>query len=231
MQLRCRCSDQQLSIKWTLLRCFCNLGGGLSLQARTERTDIGTLLIPEIKMSDSGTYMCVGSNSIGSNSSPIRVNVLKGEAAAYLKGKLSIYQCLNVFFNIIGLYSMILLWLTLLSTFFFAQKKNVFYVQAADHSSEAVTIQPSIADVQEGQSLELNCFAPRTPPSRVIWTRANGHLSANHQVTTQTSLNLLKDTFYYVQCLWCFPRHFQDCHFTCSEIWDTHEPSFNFAPF
>ncbi|XP_017274656.1 basement membrane-specific heparan sulfate proteoglycan core protein isoform X4 [Kryptolebias marmoratus] len=100
------------------------------LQARTDRTDIGTLLIPEIKMSDSGTYMCVGSNSVGSNSAPIRVNVLK----------------------------------------------------AADSSSAAVTIQPSIADVQEGQSLELNCFAPGNPPPRVTWTRANGHLSANHQV-------------------------------------------------
>lgn len=44
-----------------------------------DRTDIGTLLIPNIKMSDSGTYMCVGSNSIGSNRAPIQVSVLKGE--------------------------------------------------------------------------------------------------------------------------------------------------------
>lgn len=44
-----------------------------------DRTDIGTLLIPNIKMSDSGTYMCVGSNSIGSNSAPIKVTVFKGE--------------------------------------------------------------------------------------------------------------------------------------------------------
>lgn len=48
------------------------------LQARNDRTDIGTLLIPNIKMADSGTYMCVGSNSIGSNSAPIKVSVLKG---------------------------------------------------------------------------------------------------------------------------------------------------------
>ncbi|XP_069566959.1 basement membrane-specific heparan sulfate proteoglycan core protein isoform X4 [Brachyistius frenatus] len=99
------------------------------LQARMDRTDIGTLLIPNIKMSDSGTYMCVGSNTIGSNSSPIKVNVLK-----------------------------------------------------ADHSSSAVSIQPSIADVQEGQSLELNCFAPGNPPPLVTWTRASGRLSGNHQV-------------------------------------------------
>ncbi|XP_024915374.1 basement membrane-specific heparan sulfate proteoglycan core protein isoform X3 [Cynoglossus semilaevis] len=99
------------------------------LQAHMDRTDIGTLLIPNIKLSDSGTYMCVGSNSIGSNSAPIKVTVLKG-----------------------------------------------------GHSSSVVTIQPSIADVQEGQNLELNCFAPGNPPPKVIWTRVSGHLSSNHQV-------------------------------------------------
>lgn len=44
-----------------------------------DRTDIGTLLIPNVKVSDSGTYMCVGSNRVGSNSAPIKVSVLKGE--------------------------------------------------------------------------------------------------------------------------------------------------------
>ncbi|XP_036068750.1 basement membrane-specific heparan sulfate proteoglycan core protein isoform X6 [Oryzias melastigma] len=100
------------------------------LQARTDRTDIGTLLIPDIKISDSGTYMCVGSNSVGSNNAPVRVNVLK----------------------------------------------------AADHSSVAVSIHPSIADFQEGQSLQLNCLAPGNPPPRVTWTKASGSLSTNHQV-------------------------------------------------
>lgn len=47
-----------------------------------DRTDIGTLLIPNIKMSDAGTYMCVGSNNIGSNSSPIKVTVHKGELSS-----------------------------------------------------------------------------------------------------------------------------------------------------
>ncbi|XP_076022702.1 basement membrane-specific heparan sulfate proteoglycan core protein isoform X2 [Genypterus blacodes] len=99
------------------------------LQARMERTDIGTLLIPDIKMSDSGTYMCVGSNSFGSNSAPIKVTVHK-----------------------------------------------------AGHTSTAITIQPSIADVQEGQSLDLNCHAPGSHPSQVTWMRASGRLSSNHQV-------------------------------------------------
>lgn len=48
-----------------------------------DRTDIGTLLIPDVGLSDSGTYMCVGSNSIGSNSAPIKVTVLKGETSAW----------------------------------------------------------------------------------------------------------------------------------------------------
>ncbi|XP_070400895.1 basement membrane-specific heparan sulfate proteoglycan core protein isoform X2 [Nothobranchius furzeri] len=99
------------------------------LQARTDRTDIGTLLIPDIKVADSGTYMCVGSNSVGSNSAPIKVAVLK-----------------------------------------------------TDQSLSVVTIQPAVADVQEGQRLELDCFAPGNPPPRVTWTRANGRLSSNHQV-------------------------------------------------
>ncbi|XP_054464444.1 basement membrane-specific heparan sulfate proteoglycan core protein isoform X3 [Anoplopoma fimbria] len=104
-------------------------GGQIPPQARMDRTDIGTLLIPNIQMSDSGTYMCVGSNSIGSNSAPIKVSVLKG-----------------------------------------------------DHSHSVVSIQPSIADVQEGQNLELNCFAPGNPPPQVTWTKAGGRLSSNHQV-------------------------------------------------
>ncbi|XP_035997428.1 basement membrane-specific heparan sulfate proteoglycan core protein isoform X6 [Fundulus heteroclitus] len=99
------------------------------LQSQTERTDIGTLFIPSVKMSDAGTYMCVGSNSVGSNSAPIRVAVIRPEPAF-----------------------------------------------------SGVTIHPSIADVQEGQSLELNCFPPGNPPPRVTWTRAGGQFSTNHQV-------------------------------------------------
>uniref|UniRef100_A0A669AYK6 Heparan sulfate proteoglycan 2 n=1 Tax=Oreochromis niloticus TaxID=8128 RepID=A0A669AYK6_ORENI len=53
-------------------------GGQIPPQARNDRTDIGTLFIPNIKVADSGTYMCVGSNSVGSNSAPIKVSVHKG---------------------------------------------------------------------------------------------------------------------------------------------------------
>lgn len=58
-------------------------------------------------------------------------------------------------------------------------------VCAAEHSSSVVTIHPSIADVQEGQSLELSCHAPGDPPPRVTWSRASGQLSSNHQVVPQ----------------------------------------------
>eukprot|EP00063_Salmo_salar_P016766 XP_013991601.1 PREDICTED: basement membrane-specific heparan sulfate proteoglycan core protein-like isoform X15 [Salmo salar] len=102
------------------------------LQASMERTDIGTLLIPNIKSSDSGTYLCVGTNSIGSSEARIEVTVNKA----------------------IG----------------------------GDTISSAITIQPSIAEVQEGQSLDLNCFVPGNPPPAVTWRRESGRLSANHQV-------------------------------------------------
>ncbi|XP_045065407.1 basement membrane-specific heparan sulfate proteoglycan core protein-like isoform X2 [Coregonus clupeaformis] len=102
------------------------------LQARMERTDIGTLLIPNIKSSDSGTYLCVGTNSIGSSEAHIEVTVNRA----------------------IG----------------------------GDTISSAITIQPSIAEVQEGQSLDLNCFVPGNPPPAVTWRRDSGRLSANHQV-------------------------------------------------
>uniref|UniRef100_A0A674DE93 Heparan sulfate proteoglycan 2 n=1 Tax=Salmo trutta TaxID=8032 RepID=A0A674DE93_SALTR len=120
------------------LRLYCRAGGtpspGLTWkkqggQLPPQRTDIGTLLIPNIKSSDSGTYLCVGTNSIGSSEARIEVTVNRG-----------------------------------------------------DTISSAITIQPSIADVQEGQSLDLNCFVPGNPPPAVTWRRSSGRLSANHQV-------------------------------------------------
>uniref|UniRef100_A0A8C1UL38 Heparan sulfate proteoglycan 2 n=1 Tax=Cyprinus carpio TaxID=7962 RepID=A0A8C1UL38_CYPCA len=46
-------------------------GGSLPPQARMERTDIGTLLVPNIRSSDAGTYLCVGTNTVGYNSNII----------------------------------------------------------------------------------------------------------------------------------------------------------------
>ncbi|XP_030623830.1 basement membrane-specific heparan sulfate proteoglycan core protein [Chanos chanos] len=99
------------------------------LQARMERTDIGTLLIPNIKLSDAGTYLCVGTNKIGFSEAHIDVTVVR-----------------------------------------------------ADTVSSAITIQPSIATVQEGETLELNCVVPGSQPAAVTWRRAGGLLSSNHQV-------------------------------------------------
>ncbi|XP_076839971.1 basement membrane-specific heparan sulfate proteoglycan core protein isoform X4 [Brachyhypopomus gauderio] len=108
------------------------------LQARVERTDFGTLLIPNIRASDAGTYLCVGTNAVGSSEARIEVVVNKGETV-----------------------------------------------------SSAVTIQPSIASVVEGETLDLNCVVPGDPPPSVTWSRANGYLSSNHQVFG-TQLRILR---------------------------------------
>ncbi|TSL61242.1 Basement membrane-specific heparan sulfate proteoglycan core protein [Bagarius yarrelli] len=49
------------------------------MQARIERTDFGTLLVPDMKISDAGTYLCIGTNAIGSSEAVIDVTVIKGE--------------------------------------------------------------------------------------------------------------------------------------------------------
>lgn len=71
---------------------------------------------------------------------------------------------------------------------------DLLVLRAAEHSSSVVTIHPSLADVQEGQSLELNCHAPGNPPPRVTWTRASGQLSSNHQVVTQKQMQNRPDS-------------------------------------
>ncbi|KAL0158146.1 hypothetical protein M9458_046222, partial [Cirrhinus mrigala] len=97
-------------------------------QARMERTDIGTLLVPNIRSSDAGTYLCVGTNTVGSSEAHIDVFVKRGEIIP-----------------------------------------------------SGVTIQPSIASVMEGETLDLNCIVPGTSPASVKWSRASGLLSSNHQ--------------------------------------------------
>ncbi|XP_056400171.1 basement membrane-specific heparan sulfate proteoglycan core protein isoform X3 [Hyla sarda] len=54
------------------------------LQAREERRDIATLLIPSITTADAGTYLCVGTNSAGSSQRQIEVIVVKASPAAPL---------------------------------------------------------------------------------------------------------------------------------------------------
>ncbi|XP_018081999.1 basement membrane-specific heparan sulfate proteoglycan core protein isoform X11 [Xenopus laevis] len=52
-------------------------GGDLPSQARTERTDISTLVIPSISAADGGTYLCVGTSSAGSSQARIEVIVIR----------------------------------------------------------------------------------------------------------------------------------------------------------
>uniref|UniRef100_A0A8C5CWQ2 Heparan sulfate proteoglycan 2 n=1 Tax=Gadus morhua TaxID=8049 RepID=A0A8C5CWQ2_GADMO len=142
LRLYCRASGSPAP-KLTWLRN----GGQVPPQNRMDRTDIGTLLIPNAKASDSGNYMCVGSNSAGSSRASIQVTVIKGK---------------------------MVLW-------FMLRLLHVLH-SGSDHVTAPVSIQPSIADVQEGQSLVLNCLTTGSPLPRVTWTRARGRLSANHQV-------------------------------------------------
>ncbi|CAJ0956027.1 unnamed protein product [Ranitomeya imitator] len=58
--------------------------GVLSPKARTERTDIATLLIPSVTVADAGTYLCVGTNSAGSTHKQIEVIVVPASPAAPL---------------------------------------------------------------------------------------------------------------------------------------------------
>ncbi|XP_050953195.1 basement membrane-specific heparan sulfate proteoglycan core protein isoform X16 [Labeo rohita] len=108
------------------------------LQARMERTDIGTLIVPNIRSSDAGTYLCVGTNTVGSSEAHIEVFVKGGEIIP-----------------------------------------------------SGVTIQPSIASVMEGETLDLNCIVPGTSPASVKWSRAGGLLSSNHKVLG-TQLQILQ---------------------------------------
>uniref|UniRef100_A0A669DG86 Heparan sulfate proteoglycan 2 n=1 Tax=Oreochromis niloticus TaxID=8128 RepID=A0A669DG86_ORENI len=76
-------------------------GGQIPPQARNDRTDIGTLFIPNIKVADSGTYMCVGSNSVGSNSAPIKVSASR--AQSFLKVSVSSPAEKNIFISLLCL--------------------------------------------------------------------------------------------------------------------------------
>ncbi|KAK7128964.1 hypothetical protein R3I94_017251 [Phoxinus phoxinus] len=113
-------------------------GGSLPPQARMERTDIGTLVVPNVRSSDAGTYLCVGTNTAGSSEAYIEVLVKRGEIIP-----------------------------------------------------SGVTIQPSIASVMEGETLDLNCIVPGTSPASVKWRRAGGLLASNHQVLG-TQLRILQ---------------------------------------
>lgn len=121
-----------------------------------ERTDIGTLVVPNIRSSDAGTYFCVGTNTVGSSEAYIEVFVKRGEAKHQTNFTLTFFIGYN--FNI------------------------VLSHWSGEIIPSGVTIQPSIASVIEGETLDLNCIVPGTSPASVKWERAGGLLSSNHQV-------------------------------------------------
>lgn len=109
-----------------------------SSQAQTDRTDIGTLFIPNIKLSDAGTYMCVGSNSVGSNSAPIRVTVVRGEMTSDsfchpLSGYVTFFK--HVTSSIMFLYSYFCLSDWLIFLFLFKQQSIPFLLSPSSRLS------------------------------------------------------------------------------------------------
>uniref|UniRef100_A0A3Q2Z5D6 Heparan sulfate proteoglycan 2 n=1 Tax=Hippocampus comes TaxID=109280 RepID=A0A3Q2Z5D6_HIPCM len=88
------------------LRLYCRASGSPmpKLTWLKDRTDIGTLLIPSVKVSDSGTYMCVGSNRVGSNSAPIKVSVLKDQSSSIVRiqpSEADVHEGHNLYLNCI----------------------------------------------------------------------------------------------------------------------------------
>ncbi|XP_028850828.1 basement membrane-specific heparan sulfate proteoglycan core protein isoform X4 [Denticeps clupeoides] len=49
-------------------------------ELQVDRTDTGTLLIPNIRLIDSGTYLCVATNTVGSSEAPIKVTVVRASS-------------------------------------------------------------------------------------------------------------------------------------------------------
>ncbi|XP_048872624.1 basement membrane-specific heparan sulfate proteoglycan core protein isoform X13 [Brienomyrus brachyistius] len=232
------------------LRLYCRAGGTptpgldwkrregpLPQQARMERTDIGTLLIPNMKASDAGTYLCVGTNSIGSSEASIKVKVIKGEAyiqRQLLNGGQGTADPIPTWITILpqvatvqegqwldlncvvpGNFPASVTWRrtdrplssnhqvrgTMLRILQASREDAGEYICRLEGSSTvqqasvtvtvtsstsqaitSVTIQPSIATVQEGNLLDLTCLVPGTSSASVVWQRAGRPLSSNHQV-------------------------------------------------
>ncbi|XP_066527292.1 basement membrane-specific heparan sulfate proteoglycan core protein [Hoplias malabaricus] len=197
------------------------------LQAKMERTDFGTLTIPNMKRSDAGTYLCVGTNAVGSSEARIEVTVIEGETASnaviiqpsvasVVEGETLDLNCVvpgnpppSVTWTRANGYlsSNHQVFGTRLRILRASQDDSGEYICRVDEgphvrqssvsvsvtsgpvaepsretASNAVTIQPSVASVVEGETLDLNCVVPGSPPPSVTWTRANGYLSSNHQV-------------------------------------------------
>ncbi|XP_059511617.1 basement membrane-specific heparan sulfate proteoglycan core protein isoform X6 [Stegostoma tigrinum] len=76
VRLYCRAGGQPSPvISWK------KYGGELPPQAKVERLDIGTLIIPSITVAQAGVYLCVGTNAAGSSEGRIEVSVLTSEGS------------------------------------------------------------------------------------------------------------------------------------------------------
>lgn len=123
-------------------------------QARSERTDIATLLIPAITPADAGFYLCVATSPAGSAQARIQVVVLSGagpgaEGGAGGGSPRPAYTPL---------------------------------LPASGAGALPVRIESSSPAVTEGQRLDLNCVVAGPAHAEVMWYKRGGSLPPHAQV-------------------------------------------------
>ncbi|KAK2507936.1 hypothetical protein MC885_016530, partial [Smutsia gigantea] len=133
-------------------------GGSLPPQARSERTDIATLLIPAITTADAGFYLCVATSPAGTAQARIQVVVLPGAGPLGAEGMGRASQ---------GPWR---------------RPTHFSSVPASGASSPPVRIESSSPSVAEGQTLDLNCVVTGSAQAQVTWYKRGGSLPPHSQV-------------------------------------------------
>lgn len=128
-------------------------------QARSERTDIATLLIPAITAADAGFYLCVATSPAGTAQARIQVVVLPGAGPlgteAVGRGKLGEGS---------------------------QGRLHSPLAPASGASSPPVRIESSSPSVTEGQTLDLNCVVAGLAHASITWYKRGGSLPPHSQV-------------------------------------------------
>lgn len=133
-------------------------------QARSENTDIPTLLIPAITAADAGFYLCVATSPTGTAQARIQVVVLSGmepPSGVGILGEVSQGSLMHV-------YSVV--------------------ATASSASSVPVRIESSSPSVTAGQTLDLNCAVMGLTYTQVTWYKRGGSLPPHAQVGSFFSL-------------------------------------------
>lgn len=134
-------------------------------QARSENTDIPTLLIPAIRVADSGFYLCVATSPTGTAQARIQVVVLSGMGSPSRAGIMGKGEP-----RLRHAYSAV--------------------ATASGASSVPVRIESSSPSVTEGQTLDLNCAVMGLTYTQVTWYKRGGSLPPHAQVGGFSNLGL-----------------------------------------